>query len=162
MSDAGAKSQLLAQVWEINEQQKEILFRKLWNYYHGDLAGKTVAIWGASFKENTARIQQSPIHPMLKALWAQGVTVKLHDPQALAEIEKAYGRRADLMYCADQYEAAKGAHALCLLTAWKQYWSPDYSDLLKNMSHPLLLDGRNIYDPDYVKAQGFSYRGIGR
>ncbi|WP_374572222.1 nucleotide sugar dehydrogenase [Acinetobacter sp.] len=162
VSDAGAKSQLLAQVWEINEQQKEILFRKLWNYYHGDLAGKTVAIWGASFKENTARIQQSPIHPMLKALWAQGVTVKLHDPQALAEIEKAYGRRADLMYCADQYEAAKGAHALCLLTAWKQYWSPDYSDLLKNMSHPLLLDGRNIYDPDYVKAQGFAYRGIGR
>ena len=162
VSDAGAKSQLLAQVWEINEQQKEILFRKLWNYYHGDLAGKTVAIWGASFKENTARIQQSPIHPMLKALWAQGVTVKLHDPQALAEIEKAYGRRADLMYCADQYETAKGAHALCLLTAWKQYWSPDYSDLLKNMSHPLLLDGRNIYDPDYVKAQGFAYRGIGR
>lgn len=162
VSDAGAKSQLLAQVWEINEQQKEILFRKLWNYYHGDLAGKTVAIWGASFKENTARIQQSPIHPMLKALWAQGVTVKLHDPQALAEIEKAYGRRADLMYCADQYETAKGAHALCLLTAWKQYWSPDYAQLKQRMQHPLLLDGRNIYDPDYVKAQGFAYRGIGR
>jgi len=162
VSGTGTKSQLLAQVWDINEQQKELLFRKLWNYYHGDLKDKTVAIWGASFKENTARIQQSPIHTMLKALWAQGVTVKLHDPQALAEIEKIYGHREDLIYCSDQYEAVNGAHALCLLTAWKQYWSPDYPTLLKIMQHPLILDGRNIYDPDYVKAQGFAYMGVGR
>ena len=162
MSYTGTKSQLLSQVWCINEQQKEILFRKLWNYYHGDLKGKTVAIWGAAFKENTARIQQSPIHAMLKALWAQGVTVKLHDPQALPEIEKEYGHRADLIYCTDQYEATLGAHALCLLTAWKQYWSPNYSELIKNMHHPLILDGRNIYSPSYLKAQGFAYMGVGR
>ena len=158
----GANSQLLAQVWEINEQQKEVLFRKLWNYYHGDLAGKVIAIWGASFKENTSRIQQSPIHAMLKALWAQNMVVKLHDPQALAEIEKHYGHREDLIYCTDQYEAVEGAHALCLLTAWKQYWSPNYPELLKKMQHPLILDGRNIYDPCYVKAQGFAYQGVGR
>lgn len=162
VSGTGAKSQLLAQVWDINEQQKEILFRKLWNYYHGDLAGKVVAIWGASFKENTSRIQQSPIHAMLKALWAQNMVVKLHDPQALAEIEKHYGYREDLIYCTDQYEAVEGAHALCLLTAWKQYWSPNYTELLKKMQHPLILDGRNIYDPCYVKAQGFAYQGVGR
>ena len=159
---AGANSQLLSQVWEINEQQKELLFRKLWNYYHGNLAGKTVAIWGASFKEKTARIQQSPIHAMLKALWAQGVTVKLHDPQALPEIEKTYGQRPDLIYCTEQYEATQDADALCLLTAWKQYWSPNYAELLKIMKHPLILDGRNIYDPSYVKAQGFAYMGVGR
>jgi len=153
---------VLAQVWEINQQQKELLFRKLWNYFHGDLKGKTVAIWGASFKENTSRIQQSPIHAMLKALWAQGIKVQLHDPQALAEIEKTYGHRQDLIYCADQYDAVKGAHALCLLTAWKQYWSPDYKKLLQTMQHPLILDGRNIFDPDYVKAQGFAYMGVGR
>ena len=162
VSNTGAKSQLLAQVWDINEQQKEILFRKLWNYFQGDLKGKTVAIWGASFKENTSRIQQSPIHAMLKALWAQGIIVKLHDPQALAEIEKIYGHRQDLIYCADQYDAVKDAHALCLLTAWKQYWSPDYKKLLQTMQHPLILDGRNIFDPDYVKAQGFAYMGVGR
>ena len=159
---AGANSQLLSQVWEINEQQKELLFRKLWNYYHGNLAGKIVAIWGASFKEKTARIQQSPIHAMLKALWAQGVTVKLHDPQALSEIEKVYGQRPDLIYCTEQYEATQDADALCLLTAWKQYWSPNYTELLKIMKHPLILDGRNIYDPSYVKAQGFAYMGVGR
>lgn len=162
VSDTGTKSQLLAQVWDINEQQKEILFRKLWNYYHGDLEGKTVAIWGASFKENTARIQQSPIHAMLKALWAQGVTVKLHDPQALSEIEKQYGHRTDLIYCTDQYEAVQDVDALCVLTAWKQYWSPDYAELKQIMKHPLLLDGRNIYDPCYVKSQGFAYIGVGR
>lgn len=159
---SGANSQLLAQVWDINEQQKEILFRKLWNYYQGNLAGKTVAIWGAAFKENTGRIQQSPIHAMLKALWAQGVIVKLHDPQALPEIEKEYGQHTDLIYCKDQYEATQDAHALCLLTGWKQYWSPDYPALLKTMQHPLILDGRNIYDPAYVKSQGFAYMGVGR
>ena len=159
---AGANSQLLSQVWEINEQQKELLFRKLWNYYHCNLAGKIVAIWGASFKEKTARIQQSPIHAMLKALWAQGVTVKLHDPQALPEIEKTYGQRPDLIYCTEQYEATQDADALCLLTAWKQYWSPNYAELLKIMKHPFILDGRNIYDPSYVKAQGFAYMGVGR
>ena len=99
---------------------------------------------------------------MLNALWAQGVKVKLHDPQALAEIEKIYGHREDLIYCTDQYEAVKDSHALCLLTAWKQYWSPDYKKLLQTMQHPLILDGRNIFDPDYVKAQGLAYMGVGR
>ena len=99
---------------------------------------------------------------MLKALWAQGVIVRLHDPMAIAEMEKVYGHRNDLIYCTDQYDAAYGAHALCLLTAWKQYWSPSYAELLKIMSHPLILDGRNIYDPSYVKAQGFAYMGVGR
>lgn len=162
VANTGVKSQLLAQVWDINEQQKEILFRKLWNYYHGELHGKTVAIWGASFKENTSSIQQSPIHPMLAALWAQGVTVRLHDPQALDEIEAMYGQREDLILCKDQYVAIQGVHGLCILTAWKQYWSPDFKQLIQLMSHPLILDGRNIYDPHYVKAQGFAYMGVGR
>ncbi|MDR7017311.1 nucleotide sugar dehydrogenase [Acinetobacter sp. 3657] len=162
VANTGVKSQLLAQVWEINEQQKEILFRKFWNYYHGDLQGKTIAIWGASFKENTSSIQQSPIHQMLVALWAQGVTVQLHDPQALEEISTMYGQRDDLILCDDQYEAVQDVHGLCVLTAWKQYWSPDFKQLAQCMAHPLILDGRNIYDPQYVKAQGFAYMGVGR
>ncbi|NWK82963.1 nucleotide sugar dehydrogenase [Acinetobacter sp. SwsAc4] len=162
VANTGVKSQLLAQVWQINEQQKEILFRKFWNYYHGDLQGKSVAIWGASFKENTSSIQQSPIHQMLAALWAQGVTVHLHDPQALDEIKLMYGQRDDLILCENQYDAVKDVHGLCVLTAWKQYWSPEFKQLEQLMRHPLILDGRNIYDPDYVKAQGFAYMGVGR
>lgn len=162
VANTGVKSQLLAQVWDINEQQKEILFRKFWNYYHGDLQAKSIAIWGASFKENTSSIQQSPIHQMLAALWAQGVTVHLHDPQALDEIEMMYGQRSDLILHHDQYDAVKDVHGLCVLTAWKQYWSPDFKQLTQLMEHPLILDGRNIYDPHYVKAQGFAYMGVGR
>ncbi len=162
VANTGVKSQLLAQVWDINEQQKEILFRKFWNYYHGDLQAKSIAIWGASFKENTSSIQQSPIHQMLAALWAQGVTVHLHDPQALDEIEMMYGQRSDLILHHDQYDAVKNVHGLCILTAWKQYWSPDFKQLTQLMEHPLILDGRNIYDPHYVKAQGFAYMGVGR
>lgn len=162
VTGSGIKSQLLEQVWNINEQQKEILFRKLWNYYQGQLTGKVVAIWGASFKENTSSIENSPIHAMLAALWAQGAIVQLHDPQALELIAKQYGQRADLILCENQHQAVENAHALCVLTAWKQYWSPDYPQLLQKMQHPLILDGRNIYDPDYVKAQGFAYQGVGR
>jgi UDPglucose 6-dehydrogenase len=162
VAGSGIKSQLLDQVWNINEQQKEILFRKFWNYYHGQLTGKVVAIWGASFKENTSSIDNSPIHTMLAALWAQGVTVQLHDPQALERIFELYGERSDLILSDNQYQATEHAHALCILTAWKQYWSPDYPTLLKIMQHPLILDGRNIYDPDYVKTQGFAYMGVGR
>ncbi|MDC5123510.1 nucleotide sugar dehydrogenase [Acinetobacter baumannii] len=160
--ETGTKSRLLEQVWRINEQQKEILFRKLWNYYHCDLNGKTVAIWGASFKENTSNIHNSPIHILLAALWAQGVKVRLHDPQALDKIASIYGSREDLVLCGDQYETAQNAHALCLVTAWKQYWSPDFNRLQQLMKHPLILDGRNIYDPAYVKARGFAYEGVGR
>ena len=162
VAGSGIKSQLLDQVWNINEQQKEILFRKLWNYYQGQLTGKLVAIWGASFKENTSSIENSPIHAMLAALWAQGAIVQLHDPQALERVANFYGERADLILCHDQYQAVENAHALCLLTAWKQYWSPDYSQLLQKMAHPLILDGRNMLDPDFVKAQGFAYQGVGR
>lgn len=162
VSDTGVRSHLLEQVWNINEQQKEVLFRKLWNYYHSHLKGKTVAIWGASFKENTSSIQNAPIHVMLQALWAQGVRVQLHDPQALKEIENMYGTRTDLILCNDQYQAVDNADALCLMTAWAQYWSPDYVQLKQKMRHPLILDGRNIYDPIYVKAQGFAYQGVGR
>ncbi len=162
VADAGGKSRLLEQVWEINEEQKEFMFRKLWRYFNGDLNGKIIAIWGASYKENTASVHQSPIHPMLTALWSQGAIVRLHDPAALSAIARMYGERDDLILCEQQYDAIIDAHALCVLTPWRQYWSLDYRHLVNRMQHPLLLDGRNIYRPEYVKNQGLAYIGVGR
>ena len=162
VSDIGVQSQLLEQIWNNNERQKEILFRKLWNHFQTNLKHKKIAIWGASFKENTSSIHNAPIHALLEALWAQGAIVHLHDPQALAEIRQYYGDRSDLILFEDQYQATAQADALCLMTAWKQYLSPDFQKLKSQMNHLLLLDGRNVYDPAYVKAQGFSYQGVGR
>lgn len=162
VSDIGVQSQLLEQIWNNNERQKEILFRKLWNHFQTNLKYKKIAIWGASFKENTSSIHNAPIHALLEALWAQGAIVHLHDPQALAEIRQYYGDRSDLILFEDQYQATAQADALCLMTAWKQYLSPDFQKLKSQMNHLLLLDGRNVYDPAYVKAQGFSYQGVGR
>ena len=162
VSDIGVQSQLLEQIWNNNERQKEILFRKLWNHFQTNLKHKKIAIWGASFKENTSSIHNAPIHALLEALWAQGAIVHLHDPQALAEIRQYYGDRSDLILFEDQYQATAQADALCLMTAWKQYLSPDFQKLKSQMNHLLLLDGRNVYDPVYVKAQGFSYQGVGR
>jgi len=162
VQSAGVGSELLEQVLLINERQKEVLFRKLWQHYRTDLHGKTVALWGASFKPGTGRIDNAPSLKLLEALWAQGVTVRVHDPKALPTLLKHYGERADMVLCDDPYDAAEGADALMLVTEWKDYWSPDYVRLRSVMRQPLLLDGRNVLDPEFVRSSGFIYYGIGR
>lgn len=162
-SAQGRASALLEQVLEINEQKKETLFRKLWSHFRGELAGRRVAIWGAAFKPGTARIDQAPVLPLLRALWAQGVEVRLHDPAALPALAAAVGEQPLLTLCADDpYAACEGADALLLVTEWKCYWNPDWARLAAGLRERLILDGRNIYDPDYVAGQGLTYRGIGR
>lgn len=162
LHDSGVGSALLDQVLLINERQKEVLFRKLWRHYHTDLAGKTVALWGASFKPGTDRIDNGPALKLLEALWAQQVTVRVHDPKALPALQQHYGERADLQLLADPYQAAEGADALLLVTEWKQYWAPDFTLLKQLMRAPVLLDGRNVLDPDFVRQSGFVYYGVGR
>ncbi|AQZ95295.1 UDP-glucose dehydrogenase family protein [Halopseudomonas phragmitis] len=159
---SGMQAQLLDQVLRINERQKEVLFRKLWRHYGTHLKGRRVAIWGVAFKPETGRIDNAPSLRMLEALWAQGVQVHVHDPQALPELHSWAGERADLILHDDPYSAAEQADALVLLTEWKAYWSPDFPRLAHSMKAPLLLDGRNIWDPDFVREHGFDYYGIGR
>ncbi|SEM22381.1 UDP binding domain-containing protein [Halomonas caseinilytica] len=162
-SASGRHSALLDQVLDINEHKKETLFRKLWAHYHGCLEGRTVAIWGAAFKPGTARIDHAPVLTLLRALWAQGVHVRLHDPAALGALRDAVGEHP-LLTCFDKdpFEATEGADALMLVTEWKAYWNPDWQRLASQLTGRLLLDGRNIYDPRYVASMGLHYRGIGR
>ncbi|WP_136254550.1 nucleotide sugar dehydrogenase [Onishia niordana] len=162
-SASGRGSALLGQVIDINEHKKETLFRKLWAYFQGQLEGRTVAIWGAAFKPGTARIDHAPVLPLLDALWAQGVNVRLHDPSALPALRKAVGDHPQLTLCeGDPYVACQGADALMLVTEWKCYWNPDWRLLGKLLGDRLVLDGRNIFDPGYVAGRGLVYRGIGR
>lgn len=162
VSGVGIKSKLLHQVLQINEDQKEVLFRKLWRYFDCDLSNKTVGIWGAAYKPNTNKIDNAPILKILEALWSQGAVVKLHDPVALEKIAQLYGQHEQLILCESQYDAATNVDALMLVTEWKQYWNPNFRRLMQSMNHPLILDGRNIYNPYYLKDLGFEYVGIGR
>ncbi len=162
-SASGRHSALLDQVLDINEQKKETLFRKLWAHYHGRLEGLTVAIWGAAFKPGTARIDHAPVLTLLRALWAQGVRVRLHDPAATGALRERLGAHPLLeLFDGDPDEALTGADALMLVTEWKTYWNPDWPLLAAQLKGRLLLDGRNIYDPAHVADMGLHYRGIGR
>lgn len=162
-SASGRRSALLEQVLDINEHKKETLFRKLWVHFHGRLEGRCVAIWGAAFKPGTARIDHAPVLTLLRALWAQGVRVRLHDPAALPALRKEVGDHPLLEgFDGDPLEACQGADALMLVTEWKAYWNPDWRRLATLLGERLVLDGRNIYDPAWVAAQGLHYRGIGR
>ncbi|MBB3140942.1 UDP-glucose/GDP-mannose dehydrogenase family protein [Halomonas organivorans] len=162
-SASGRHSALLDQVLDINEHKKETLFRKLWAHYHGRLEGLTVAIWGAAFKPGTARIDHAPVLTLLRALWAQGVRVRLHDPAAVGALRERLGEHPLLeLFDDDPEDVLDGADALMLVTEWKAYWNPDWPTLVGRLKGKLLLDGRNIYDPDHVADMGLHYRGIGR
>ncbi|EZQ17249.1 NDP-sugar dehydrogenase [Halopseudomonas bauzanensis] len=162
LQHSGLQAQLLEEVLQINERQKESLFRKLWRHYDTQLEGRRVAIWGVAFKPESARIDNAPALKLIEALWAQGVQVHVHDPRALPALAEWAGERDDLVLHDDPYAAAAATDALMLVTEWKSYWSPDFTRLHAEMATPLLLDGRNIWDPGFVKRSGFMYYGIGR
>lgn len=162
LKHSGIQAQLLDQVLRINERQKESLFRKLWRYYSTDLQGKKVAIWGVAFKPESARIDNAPALKLIEALWAQGVQVHVHDPRALPALAEWAGDRRDLVLHKDPYAALVDVDALMLVTEWDAYMSPDLSHMKATMKQPLLLDGRNVWDPDFMKQNGFEYFGIGR
>lgn len=155
-------SSLLKTVIEQNEVQKELLFRKLWQHYQADLSGKTVTLWGASFKPGTASIDNAPSLRTIEALVAQNVTVQVHDPEALNNLEAYFGNEPLISYFEDPYEAANASDAILLMTEWPEYWSPDYEQLITRMRNPVLLDGRNIFDKKALESYGFIYLGIGR
>lgn len=162
LQHSGLQAQLLEEVLQINERQKESLFRKLWQHYDNQLTGRKVAIWGVAFKPESSRIDNAPALKLITALWAQGVQVHVHDPRALPALAEWAGGRDDLVLHDDPYAAAEGADALMLVTEWKSYWSPDFKRLRAEMKEPLLLDGRNVWDPGFMKGSGFVYYGIGR
>jgi UDPglucose 6-dehydrogenase len=152
---------LIDAVLAINDSQREILFRKIWRHFRGELAGRTVAVWGAAFKPGSPSVSNSVVHALLQALWAQGCRTRVYDPQAMDALRKVYPD-APLLEFADSAAAATlNADAIALVTAWDEFWSPDFERIAAGMRHAVMFDGRNIYEPAQMQARGFRYFGIG-
>jgi len=157
----GAEPRLLAAVEAVNAAQKQRLFALLQQHL-GDLAGRTIAVWGLAFKPNTDDMREAPSRTLLERLWSAGARVNAYDPEAAHEVRRLYGERSDLALCPDAYAALDGADALVVVTEWKAFRSPDFERIRRTLRTPVVVDGRNIFDPAAVEAAGLAYYGIGR
>jgi UDPglucose 6-dehydrogenase len=158
--DLGLSLDVLKSVEEVNECQKLVVLHKVQRYLGSDLSGKTVGLWGLAFKAETDDMRESPTIPLIEGLLKAGARVQAHDPKATDSARHIFEDR--VMYAADPYSAAHGADALCVMTEWLLYRNPDFERVRKLLRRPLLVDGRNLYEPERMKALGFEYHGIGR
>jgi UDPglucose 6-dehydrogenase len=159
---AGYRAQLLGAVEGVNERQKTRLFELIQGHFGGDLAGRTVALWGLAFKPNTDDMREASSRKLMEALWEAGARVRAYDPEAREETRRIYGERPDLVLCEQPYQALEGADVLAIVTEWKAFRSPDFARIRGLLAEPAIFDGRNLYDPGAVEEAGLAYYGIGR
>jgi UDPglucose 6-dehydrogenase len=158
----GYDAQLLRAVEAVNERQKGVLFDKLQRAFDGDLEGRTIALWGLAFKPNTDDMREAPSRALIEALWSVGARVRAFDPESMKETRRIYGERDDLYLATSQNDALDGADALVICTEWKQFRTLDFNWLKTRLGSPVLVDGRNLFDPSAVKAAGLLYYAVGR
>ena len=157
----GYSMEVLKAVERVNERQKSILFEKLQKAFKGeDLKGKTIAMWGLSFKPETDDMRESTALVMIRLLLEAGCTVRAYDPVAMNECKRRIGDT--VTYCNDMYDATLDADALLLLTEWKEFRLPTWAVIKKAMKRPLVIDGRNIFDSEDLEENGFEYHCIGK
>ena len=159
-SDHGYPMRILQAVEAVNESQKSILFRKLEHYFQGDLKGKRIAVWGLAFKPETDDMREAPSLVVIQKLIESGCQVTAYDPIAIPESRRRIGDA--VRYAKDIYDAVVDADALLLVTEWKEVRIPSWAAIKKLMANPLVVDGRNIYDPKEMEEYGFEYHCIGR
>jgi UDPglucose 6-dehydrogenase len=159
---SGYSAQLLDSVEAVNDRQKYRLFEQIHAHYNGELKGKTIAVWGLSFKPKTDDMREAPSRVLMESLWQAGATVQAYDPEAMGETRRLYPDGKALKLCDTALEAAGGAHALAIVTEWQEFRSPDFLTLKQELADSVIFDGRNLYDPSMVEALGFVYYGIGR
>lgn len=157
--DNGYNMQVLKAVDTVNEYQKTVLFKKLSDYYGGDLKGRTVALWGLSFKPKTDDLREAPSLVLIEKLLEAGVKVKAYDPIAIAEAQRRIGDKIE--YAKDIYDATLDTDAILLVTEWNEFRLPSWSAIKKLVKNPLVIDGRNIYNGKELRGLGFEYISIG-
>ncbi len=159
--DAGLGLKVLRAVEEANDAQKHVLTEKLKASF-GDLAGRHFAVWGLAFKPNTDDMREAPSRELIVDLFAAGATVTAYDPVAMDEAKRIFGDDARLRFAASPREALRDADALVIVTEWKEFRSPDFDAIKSDLKQPLIFDGRNLYDPKFVRGMGIDYFAIGR
>ena len=151
--------EVLKAVEAVNKKQKSVLFNKIFNFYNGDLKGKTIAIWGLSFKPQTDDMREAPSLEIIRKLLKAGAKVKAYDPVALNEAKHHFGDT--ILYYNDQYEALIDADCLAVLTEWPEFKLPNFNIVEKLLKTTAIFDGRNIYDKEEMRKNGFNYSCIG-
>lgn len=158
---SGMPLRLLQSVSDVNDRQRHVLFTKLKQQFGGQLAGKSIALWGLAFKPNTDDMREAPSRYLMEALWAEGASVRAYDPEAMDECRRLYGYRDDLHLCATRDDTLQDADALVICTEWKNFRVVDFALLATKLRAKTVIDGRNLYNPEHLAAQGLRYAGIG-
>lgn len=153
---------LLAAVEQVNQRQQQKMAERLLNHFGPDLHGRTFALWGLAFKPGTDDMREAPSRQLLAAIWAAGGRVQAFDPKAMARARELYCERPDLLLCPTQESALEGADALLICTEWQSFRVPDFARMKSLLASPVIIDGRNLYDPVRLHQQGFCYYAIGR
>ncbi|MFB2872866.1 UDP-glucose dehydrogenase family protein [Aeromonas jandaei] len=161
-ASVGCDAPLLAAVEQVNLRQQQKMAQTLLTRFGPELCGRTFALWGLAFKPGTDDMRDAPSRPLLAAIWAAGGKVQAFDPKAMARARELYGERPDLRLCATQEEALEGADALLICTEWQSFRVPDFARMKSLLANPVIIDGRNLYDPVRLHQQGFCYYAIGR
>ncbi|MBC8353443.1 MAG: UDP-glucose/GDP-mannose dehydrogenase family protein [Planctomycetes bacterium] len=156
----GVEPRIMNSVDEVNDNQKHILIKKVEAHFNGQLAGKTVAIWGLAFKPRTDDIREAPALVMIDRLLELGASLHVHDPEAMGNVRAIYGDK--LTYATQPMDVLENADALAINTEWSEFRNPNFDEMKQRMKQPVVFDGRNLYDPEQMQEQGFTYHSIGR
>ncbi|CAB1370197.1 UDP-glucose dehydrogenase family protein [Denitratisoma oestradiolicum] len=160
--EAGQELKILAAVEAANEVQKHVLTGKIVQHFGADLSGRTFALWGLAFKPNTDDMREAPSRALIGDLLARGARVRAYDPVAIHEAQRIFEGEAGVEFAASPMDALADADALAIVTEWKEFRSPDFDAIKSQLRHPVIFDGRNLYDPAHPRRAGLEYFPIGR
>ena len=159
---AGYTASIVEGVEAVNELQKRVLFDKLCAHFGDDLKGRTFALWGLAFKPNTDDMREVPSRTVMDLLFAHGARVQAYDPAAMREASRIYANQPALTLCDKRNDTLQDADGLIVITEWNEFRSPDFTYIKSTLKQPVIFDGRNLYEPDYLSQLGFTHYAIGR
>ena len=161
-SDAGMKLKIIEAVNEVNQAQKSRLLQKISRRFGEDLTGKRFAVWGLTFKPNTDDMREAACQIIIPGIIARGAAVVAYDPVAMPQARKTFAGLPRMEFSESPQAALDGADCLVIITEWKEFRSPDFEDVKRRLRTPVIIDGRNLYEPSMVRSYGLEYSGIGR